>query len=436
MQKDRSAAWRLSRYNLWGTLPEEGRSVVVNLFRGTCTPMTPAALYALSNLAELEHDAPILDKLAKRGVIVDFDELAALEAMARCACAYPKRVSLTICPTMACNFNCPYCFEDHSGGKMRAETQEAVVAFAGRMLDASGAKKLEITWSGGEPLLALDVIESLSARLLPLAEARGAGYDAIIVTNGSLLTQPIADVLERARVRAAQITLDGLGAAHDRTRCFADGSPSFEVIAGKLRGLCLPFHVDIRHNVHAENRQEWEALRSFVARLARESGNDLHAYPAAVFDNPAMEERGGGMRLLCGASLRMVALERNAVRLHRGVGHYCDAHSLWCVGIDAEGRLYKCWEAAGRAELSFGSAADWEPSDPLGSAERPDLLSVYLNTAGALNDPECRECVWLPACRGGCPQRRLSGSRACLPYRDDPEAFVRALCENLKAKKR
>lgn len=79
-------------------------------------------------------------------------------------------VCITICPTLACNFECPYCFEDRGRGKMAPEIQDDIVRLAERMLDASKAKKLAITWFGGEPLMATDVIEALSK-----AHTRGRG---------------------------------------------------------------------------------------------------------------------------------------------------------------------------------------------------------------------------------------------------------------------
>lgn len=50
-----------------------------------------------------------------------------------------------------------------SGYQMSPAVQDDVVTLAGRMLDMSHAKSLSVTWFGGEPLLAPDVIESLSA---------------------------------------------------------------------------------------------------------------------------------------------------------------------------------------------------------------------------------------------------------------------------------
>ena len=61
---------------------------------------------------------------------------------------------------------------------MSPEVQDDVVGLVARMLDAAHAKELTITWFGGQPLMGTDVIESLSPRLIRLAEERGCAYKA------------------------------------------------------------------------------------------------------------------------------------------------------------------------------------------------------------------------------------------------------------------
>ena len=84
---------------------------------------------------------------------------------------------------------------------MSEETQDDVVALAERMLRFFGAKKLHITWFGGEPLMNAEVIWNLTPRLRGLAESCGAEYSADIFTNGSLLTQETAQTLFRHHAR-------------------------------------------------------------------------------------------------------------------------------------------------------------------------------------------------------------------------------------------
>ena len=264
------AGWHVSRYNLSARVPDTKMVAITNLFKGNCAEYTPIEMYLLSVLDELDENHPIIERFAKRGVICKFDERAALESMGRASCGMGSVISLTICPTMGCNFDCPYCFEDHGRGKMSPEVQDDVVALAERRLKASGSKSISVTWFGGEPLLAPDVIDSLSGRLMALAEECGGEYGAGIITNGYLFTQEIVDMLERNKVSSCQVTIDGLGATHDATRRLANGKPTFERITGNLRDFKLPFSVNIRHNVHEGNMAEMDELRTFIEKLAEE----------------------------------------------------------------------------------------------------------------------------------------------------------------------
>ena len=422
------AGWRVSRYNLTLELPEKGRTAIVNLFRGTCKEYGPVELYLMSVLDEISEDHPIISMLAKTGVIVNFDEQAALETMGRMACAASQGVGLTICPTMGCNFDCPYCFENHKQGKMTEEVQADVAALAERLLNTSRAKSLSVTWFGGEPLLAPEVIEALSEKLMALAEEHHAEYSAGIITNGYLLTPEIVKMLERVQVKSAQITLDGIGPAHDATRHLRGGGPTFERIVENLRQP-IPFKVSVRHNVHEGNRDEIGQLKAFVEDLAKETGNAVSYYPAPVSGSEAAEKRGSRVDLIGEDVNCQVGIMQDSGRFSRGSGHYCSANLLFSVCIDEKGRLTKCWEAVDKEVISFGNAHDWDPADPLRTASNPDRLTMFLNTAAPLSDEECRGCIWLPACRGGCPWQRLFRERRCLPYRNAPEDYVRSLLD-------
>ena len=421
------AGWRYSRYNLSAQVPGKDAMAIANLYKGTCAEYTPLELYLLSILERLREDHPIIERFAKRGVITRIDERAALEALGRASCSMPQGVGMTICPTMNCNFDCPYCFEHHRPGRMSSEVQDGLVALAEKLMDLTGTKSLSVTWFGGEPLLAADVIESLSERLMALAEKKGAEYSAGIITNGYLLNQKNADMLGRMVVKSCQVTIDGLGAAHDATRHLTGGEGTFDRIVDNLRNVKLPFRVSIRQNVQVSNMDEVPAVKEFILKLAEESGNDITYAPAPVSGNEATDERGGQVGLLCGTELSEIGIMQEAGRFSPGRGHYCSANVLWGVGVDEEGRLFKCWESAGFAEHAFGNVHDWDPKDPLNTADEPDNLTKYLNTALPIDDEECRECVWLPLCVGGCPHRRLNYSKSCIPFRDQPERYVLAL---------
>jgi uncharacterized protein len=178
-----------------------------------------------------------------------------------------------------------------------------------------------------------------------------------------------------------------------------------------------------------------DELREFIGELAEESGNELIYYPAPVSGSNTADERGEQVGLLCESDASEVGIRQEAGRFHTGRGHYCGAHNIWSVGIDERGNLQKCWEAVDKPDLSFGTARDWDPASPLETASNPDNLTKYLNTACPIPDDECRECVWLPMCSGGCPYKRLYYERECVPFKGDPEKYVLALHARIGKKK-
>ena len=424
------AGWHVSRYNLYAPIPGEDRVAAVSLYRGVCAAYTAMELYFLAHLDLLPEGHPLIKRFAEKGLIANFDEREALTAMGRLGCSQSDTVCLTICPTMGCNFDCPYCFEKHTPGRMSREIQDQVIRLAERMLDASRARRLFVMWFGGEPLLAPDIIRDLSERLIALAREKKADYAAGIVTNGYLLTEENAQLLQNAQVMWAQVTLDGMQSRHDQTRCLAGGRPTFDRIIKNLREVSIPFPVIIRQNVHEGNREDMLPLAKLILRLKEESGNHLGYYPHAVFDSDAAEERGRQVSLLCGSGAGDLGLFQGTIDFQQGQGLFCGAGNLWTIGIDDQGRLNKCWEDSGNGAHSFGDAAHWDPLRPLETAAHPENLIRYLN-AGHLEDPECRDCVWLPRCRGGCPYQRLFRKKECLPYKDHPEKYVLSLYRRL-----
>ena len=93
---------------------------------------------------------------------------------------------LTIAPTMDCNFACPYCYENRRKGKMSKEVQDALIKYVEETV-TSGVTNIDISWYGGEPLLCVDIVESLSKRLTKVANDNKCNLKMHMVTNGYLL---------------------------------------------------------------------------------------------------------------------------------------------------------------------------------------------------------------------------------------------------------
>jgi len=130
-------------------------------------------------------------------------------------------LALTVVPTTACNFACPYCFEIEKPVKyMTEDVMDAVLS----LVAERSPKELVVVWYGGEPLLALSQIRRLSDRLIEYCAEAGAKYVSRIITNGYFLTKDVAAELRELHVYHAQVTLDGAEDMHDSRRCLRDGS--------------------------------------------------------------------------------------------------------------------------------------------------------------------------------------------------------------------
>ena len=420
------AGWRESLYNICAWEVGEDDPVIANLFAGTMQKIPLLEYALLKSLDRMPETHPAIERLARRGLVVDFDERGRLASMGRAVAAgRPKVLKMTVCPTMACNFECPYCFQEHRVGKMPEGVQDDVATLADRLLAASGAGELFVMWYGGEPLLATDVIDRLTRLLNSACKKHGAGLRASIVTNGYLLDGQTARELFRLRVKGARVTVDGMGPTHDATRRLVGGGPTFERIMENLSSP-IPFPIEVRQNVHAGNRGEMAELRERLLRSAAASGNVFRFSEAEVFDTDASHEREGAPRLLDERAVRQLSLQRANLSLHGARARRCTAQAPFGICVDEAGRLHSCSATLALPQFAFGDARTWDPADPDATATSPGNRSWFLEGSLPENDPECRECVWLPACAGGCAWLRLRGKRDCVPWKDDPEGFVLA----------
>lgn len=105
--------------------------------------------------------------LAENGFLVEeeIDELALIKSKFQELKYDPSRLILTIFPTGLCNFRCKYCYQGFKEGKMSVLTIKKVLKFV-KTSTEKGTESVRIVWFGGEPLLAIDVMEKLTMRIL------------------------------------------------------------------------------------------------------------------------------------------------------------------------------------------------------------------------------------------------------------------------------
>lgn len=173
-------------------------------------------------------------ELIKRGYLVPIDRDEDNDVrIKRAENILDKRyLNLIIMPTEQCNFRCKYCYESFEKGKMSRETQDAIIKYVQQNI--SNYVGMSVAWFGGEPLMAMDVIEYLSENFLKICKATKRIYVAGITTNGYNLTSDTFDKLYKLKVITYQVTLDGFRAQHDNQRILANGKGTFDKIVNNL----------------------------------------------------------------------------------------------------------------------------------------------------------------------------------------------------------
>jgi uncharacterized protein len=143
----------------------------------------------------------LLDNLLKGGFLVEdsIDELAVMKVRYNRTRFNTRHFSLTVMPTLNCNFRCVYCYEARKNITMTEDIQKALLEFV--KTKTENADLFVTHWYGGEPLLTLDTITHLCSAFKRISNSNGCRYEpGGIVTNGYLLTRGVAEKLNLLRM--------------------------------------------------------------------------------------------------------------------------------------------------------------------------------------------------------------------------------------------
>lgn len=179
---------------------------------------------------------------------------------------------LILLPTERCNFRCTYCYEDFALGRMSESTQTGIENFLKNRIPE--LSHLQLSWFGGEPLVAKDVVLRLSSYAHRLCESEGVRLSGGLTTNAYLLRKSLLEELLTYGQTFFQITLDGFGAVHDAVRKQAGGKGSFDRIWENLldaKTVTGDFHIQLRIHVRRENVEHLPVLmRALGESFARD----------------------------------------------------------------------------------------------------------------------------------------------------------------------
>ena len=277
-------------------------------------------------------------------------------------------------------------------------------------VDEVAAKKepVSITWYGGEPLLAKDLIFRMSKQMIETCSRHGSSYKAYMISNGYLLTEEIVEKMKEAKITGVQITVDGPPDIHNMRRKLKNSSsPTFEKIIDNIKLLRKhDISVGIRINIDKTNVERLEeVLDIFIEHGLKDCNVNLghvKAYTescASICSSCLSTKEYADESLKYQELLYKKGFESVFYPYYPGVkANYCCADSITSYVIDPEGYMYKCWNDIGRQEFSVGNI--------LKEVEGTNQMMMnHINYLlwSPFKHEKCRECPVLPLCMGGCP---------------------------------
>jgi uncharacterized protein len=351
------------------------------------------------------------------------DELTLLQQQYNGHRFNPGTMTLTIAPTLDCNFGCDYCFQgkDKPVDVMSMEVQDAIIGLVERA--ASGIKQLGIAWYGGEPLLRPKIIEALSDRLISVCDRHGISYTAMMVSNGYRLDVEVAKSLYRRRVKTLQVTLDGTPEYHDQRRVLLSGKETFEKIVENLKAVvdAVPMMLSIRVNIDHRNREQIKQLLDILAERGLGQRKNFKVYFAPVeamtqgchlVEDMTMGKSDYGQ---LEAELYRYGFEKGLTQLPYPPRFHgtCAAVKPKGLVIIPSGNIHKCWDTVNNPLYAVGNIFD------IDALKENQLMQEWLKWTPFDNDT-CRNCKILPNCAGACAYKFIHsedtrGEAAVLP---------------------
>lgn len=350
-----------------------------------------------------QYDERVVRFLLDNGFIVpiDFDEIEWIKRIHRQARQGKAALALAIVLTLNCNFRCTYCYEDHINIDLHDEISESILKFIS--LNLEGRKRLNIAWFGGEPLLRIKQIHTLSQRVIHLCRENDIQYYGRISTNGYLLTPEVAKLLQSCRVNDVQVTLDGPPEAHDKRRFLANGNPTFNTIYQNLRSVAHMFEkFTVRVNIDNRNIDTIrELLENYLLPLRENIYLSICATMAPACNREDEVWVTPSNQFWKVEKELGVLADELGYKVNRGYQipctTFCNAYQNNSFIIDPYGLVHRCTKFIGMNDKSYGRLST------VGNIEIfKDGIQAGWDEWSPFKDEDCLACEVLPLCMGGC----------------------------------
>lgn len=339
---------------------------------------------------------------------------------------------LTLAPTMECRFKCHYCFEKQKKeGKMSAEVIDSIIKY---ILKNKYLQNINVTWFGGEPLMAIEQIEEFYDKFI--AQWGEKGYSSDIITTGYHINENVINILKKVKISSMQITLDGLKETHNKIKHLDECPDVFNKILDNINLICElapEISIVIRVNLTTENSHEYVELYKLLYERFGKKRKNISVAPAFVLNRGGCRKEQDKI-FFTHATRSKYVLNLPSHNLDSPFLHYPKPFFIECairnenaISFDPDGYAYKCWEMIGNEKYAV-----WK-LDNNGSPANINTITLNRQLYGAdpLYDPKCSKCKYQPLCSGGCPIQKIENefegknNNLCCLYKGYLDKFMK-----------
>jgi uncharacterized protein len=364
------------------------------------------------------------DTAAFDRLLVDFGIDAPAYIEAKPPEGFPTR-ALSLAVAQKCNLGCTYCYAEGGdfGGPARNMRRETALAAVDRLFnDAVPGERVNLAFLGGEPLINRSVIIDATLYALERSRATGTAVGFSITTNGTLLTAEDGAFFE-AHGFAVTISMDGIGAVHDRQRPTKAGLGTFDRIAGRVAPLLKMqrrMQVSARVTVTPANLRLRDTLDGLVAMgfhgvgfspmLASPTGRGEMTQPDMIDMLDQMIACGEAFEaaVVAGRRYPFSNMATAMAEIHRGTHrpYPCGAGGPY-LGVSAEGGLFACHRFVNDDEGRMGNLQEGVD----GNRQRRWLTERHVDS-----QQPCSDCWARYLCGGGCHHEVIARGRPACDY--------------------
>jgi uncharacterized protein len=338
---------------------------------------------------------------------------------------HPPVRALSLAVAGRCNLGCTYCYAEGGsfGGTPREMPWEVAEASVRRLFaDTKPGERVNLAFLGGEPLVNRPLIRRATELAARIAVERGIPIGFSITTNGTLLSRDDAEFFECYGF-AVTVSLDGVGAVHDRLRPTKSGRGSYDRVIARVQPLLARqrrMQVSARVTVTPANLGLRPTLDHFIAlgfhsvgfspMLSAPSGRGEMQAPdlGVLLDEMVDCGREFERRTVGGERYPFSNMTTALAEIHRGTHrpYPCGAGASY-FGVSASGGLFACHRFVDDPKATMGDVTQ--------GVDRGRQRSWLTERMVDRQDP-CRSCWARYLCGGGCHYEVIHRGRPACDY--------------------